>query len=87
MGVACDIFIPKNQLNKDKFGCISGSFPVSQNNAPIWLKNIDSDFSHKTGYKLSSLNDGRVSLFIIRHTFDEIADLLEAIYIHEVLNG
>ena len=78
LGVSCDIFIPDElkSLNKDRslFGDLSNS-----QKAPGWLKDINHDFSIKTTYSLSRLNDSE------DFTFDEIADVLEAVYIHEVL--
>lgn len=49
------------------------------------------DFKRKTGFALSELNDGDFLTDKIVHstqkrfTFDEIADLIELVYIHKAL--
>lgn len=91
LGVACDIFIKEKVKIKDADGLLSGTYPVNQR-APKWLKAINSDFENKqfkaapletAAYSLSSLNDGFGHNQL---TFDEIADCLEAVYIHKVLD-
>ncbi len=83
LGVACKIFIPKVKLEMaDDY--MDGGDPTDQKHAPAWLKKIDSDFIARTGMSLMALNDdgvdtdenGKEPL-----TFDEIADLLEAVYL------
>lgn len=81
MGVACEILIPKDYLTypyglKDQ---IYGNFPGYHLNAPQWLKSVNMCFENVTGKSLSTLNDWE------GYTFDEIADLLEAVYIEKVL--
>lgn len=85
LGVACDVFIPKSKrkLNHDKKH-MHGGFPVQQPHAPGWLKGINMDFQSKTGFNLANINDGGIGP-IKKFSFNEIADLLEAVYIYEVL--
>lgn len=84
LGVACDTFIEKDLLTKEygSYGEMCGAVPEEQANAPIWLAQVNDDFLERTTKELTSLNDD--SNF--RFSFDEIADLLEAVYVHEVLN-
>lgn len=78
LGVACKIFISeKNQTLNDNDLLYGGL--VDQLNATQWLKNINGNFNNKTQKTFIKLND------IDKLTFDEIADLLEAVYIHKVL--
>lgn len=79
LGVACDIFIPKHLQARVISGRLFGRTPISQRWSPIWLKEINENFYQITGRNLSHLNDTSFK-------FDEIADLLEAVYIHEVLD-
>lgn len=80
LGVACDIFIPKEKKRfLEKNRCLYGDLPKYQKHSPAWLLSINDDFDTKTNKRLSVLNDND------RMSFDEIADLLEAVYIHEVL--
>lgn len=83
LGVACKVFVPDVLLEKTRNNFISGLFPAAQPHAPAWLKDINDDFLNKTGESLSVLNDGTGPS--LRLTFDEIADLLQAVYIQEVL--
>ena len=95
LGVACKVFIPKDKLNVNKnTGKLIGILPDMgvQPNAPTWLQDINNNFKAQVGFDLFYLNDGRniadygnVSSRIEQHSFDEIADTLEAVYIHEVL--
>ena len=80
LGVGCKVFITKNKLVFQN-GFLIGSTPrCGQKNAPDWLKNINTDFSKKTGLKsLINMND------FDNYTFDEIADCLEQVYIHKIL--
>lgn len=95
LGVACDLFIPKVKQDIDR-GYIYGDFPKDQPNAPVWLKTINGDFRELTGVRLSELNDESEATiweedgyptfkWKKRLTFDELADLLEAVYIHGVM--
>ena len=81
LGVACKFFIPVNKLRMGsltpKF--LHGGFPSCQPFSPEWLKDINVNFSELTGKKLSILNDSG------NYNFNEIADLLEAVYIHKVV--
>lgn len=86
LGVACKLFIPKSKLEYDFYGVISGTLPEGQENAPEWLKNIDREVHEICGYGLSKLNDSYIlKEGLQRFNFDEIADVLQAIYIEEVL--
>lgn len=84
LGVACKVFIPKNK-QRISFGHIDGFLPDDQKNSPKWLKNISNDFQQLTGKDLYRLNDGDTAINLQNYSFNEIADLLEAVYIHEVL--
>lgn len=79
MGVACDVFIKPKQRGLDEDKYLYGSYPGSQNNAPHWLKLINGDFADLSGKDLADLNDSE------SFTFDEIADLLQLVYIEEAL--
>ncbi len=88
LGVACKEFAPEYTLNA-LTNFLSGQLPDSNDGAPEWLELIDDDFKNRVkDFSLSDLNDGIILngvIFLERHSFDEIADLLEAVYIHEVL--
>lgn len=77
LGVAC--ITSKAKMSRNTDGYLDGGFPVAQEYAPNWLKTIDDKFEELTGLGLADLNDSRGL------TFDEIADCLEAVYIHKVL--
>jgi len=81
LGVACKVFIPAEKLKKDEDGCIHGFMPLDQNYAPRWLTFINKDFDRLTEAELTALNDE------CEFSFDEIADLLQAVYIEKVLEG
>ncbi len=81
LGVACKVFIPKDQLELHTYGSyISGGVPANQPYSPMWLMNIREDFSGKTDKLIDLLNDEE------DFSFDEIADVLELVYIHEILD-
>lgn len=83
LGVACVTFTPKEKLRiNESTGFLFGILPSkhSQKNVPKWIFYINSNFSEKTGEELWRLNDTN------KLTFDEIADLLEAVYLHRVLD-
>lgn len=81
LGVACDIFIPKGDQVVNRRKWIAGNVPASfQMFAPDWLKTINMDFSEITGKAVAELNDAD------KMTFNEIADVLEAVYILKVLD-
>lgn len=93
LGVGCRIFIPENQVQLAN-GHVAGGYPSVQSAAPVWLKQIDENFYRMTDIHLSSLNDtgyDPASDFRLhgekldRFTFDEIADLIEMVYLHKVL--
>ena len=77
LGVACKILIPKAKLKTRDDGAIAGGIPEVQRYSPKWLKDIDDDFKEKAHRSLTSLNDKH------NNSFDEIADLLEIVYIHK----
>jgi hypothetical protein len=78
LGVACKIFIPEEKQDL-KNGQLTGSYPDRQPYSPKWLNGISEDVNYKTGEGLLTLND------LMGLTFDEIADVLELIYIHEAI--
>lgn len=80
MGVACDIFIDRKDLQL-AYGRIHGSLPRQQPNAPKWLKQITEMYfriSDEAGFlsNLEYLNDRS------DYTFDMIADIIELEYVH-----
>lgn len=100
LGVACEVFIPRTKRvmvdDCDMFGgstdepYLYGAEPTEQNAAPEWLRDVNEHFADQfvdwhasEEAALFYLNDGYNGN--PRYTFDEIADLLEAVYIHEVL--
>lgn len=85
LGVACYIFIPERQKEYSMFGELKGLTPHHQENAPVWLKQVNLDFRDLMGVELAALNDKGIDS-LSSFTFDEIVDLIEAVYIHEVLN-
>lgn len=78
LGVACDLFIDEPELWNENN--IAGFMPSNQPAAPEWLKEVSNDFFYQTGRGLTELNDSR------EYTFDDIADLLQAVYIEGVLD-
>lgn len=88
LGVACKVFIPEGKqrlvITGDRCDMLYGGLPtLYQPFAPNWLQNIAEDFSYRTNRDLTVLNDGVVGKD--SYTFDEIADLLEAVYVLKVL--
>jgi hypothetical protein len=86
LGVACKVLIPQDKLEPVRPGSgytpgfIEGRVPAYHPNAPAWLRFINLDSGSWLGFNLAYLND-------CEHlTFDEIADLLEAVYIEKVLS-
>jgi hypothetical protein len=77
LGVACMVLIPKDKLVLDIYDNISGVAPDDQPHSPDWLINISSDVFKKYGEGLMNLND------IKEWSFNQIADLLEKIYLTE----
>ncbi len=95
LGVACKLEIEKSKQQRIG-GLLVGQTPSDQKRAPKWLQKINSDFAERTETSLVSLNDcgaqvtpvGLIETYVKTKplTFDEIADCLEAVYIHEVLS-
>ncbi len=81
LGVCVKEFVPKKNIRLDIFGHLCGFLPTyeAQPGVPEWIADINSDFRQKTETNIHQLNDNE------KLTFDEIADCLEAVYIHEVL--
>lgn len=78
LGVACEIFSHDPIRTSD--GRLTGGFPYTYRGAPLWLEKINDDFGNRVqGFILSVLNDEE------KFTFNEIADCLEAVYIHKVM--
>jgi hypothetical protein len=85
LGVGCEIFIPKKNQKRNTQGFLIGSWADSQPSAPEWLKTINHDsFVSLTGTTLSTLNDSGIDA-LGSFSFDEIADLIELVYVHEAL--
>jgi hypothetical protein len=82
LGVGCKIFILPEQLKEWGNGRILGYMANTQDHAPEWLKKIDTDFRERTGKCLVELNDGHA---IHQFSFDEIADLLQLVYLEGAL--
>lgn len=83
LGVACKINRFRKALRADGF--LAGSLPEEvQPHAPAWLQNINDQFAAEAGPLLSQLNDGYNGEV---YNFDEIADLLQAVYIEGALDG
>lgn len=81
LGVACEIFMPEADKDRCEInGHLDGFLPEhSQRKAPDWLKNLNGDVCHKIDEGLSDLNDS------YKYTFDEIADVIELLYVHKAL--
>ncbi len=83
LGVACKIFIPDEDLRKSD-GIIIGSYPscLNQPAVPLWLEEINKDLINKINKSFSVLNDVTDDNL----TFDEIADIVELVYVHRILD-
>jgi hypothetical protein len=81
LGVGCKIFTPRN-LQKVKYETsrLAGVDPIEQQHAPQWLKTIDLDLFRKSNYHFTDLNDS------LNYTFNEIADIIELMYVHRILD-
>lgn len=81
LGVACKEFIGK-KARVDSFGLLAGGIitNISQPNAPGWLTALNDNFFLKSGRQITGLNDSG------ELTFDELADCLELVYIHKILD-
>ncbi len=84
LGVACVLFIPERKLKTTgisyRHGFLVGILPDDQPQSPQWVLDVNHAFAKKTKYALSNLNDEK------DFSFDEIADLLEAVFVHKVLD-
>lgn len=78
LGVACDIFIPKNRQHR-KNSFLVGGMPDSQESSPVWLETISDDLNGRFKVGFDDLND------TFEFSFDEIADIIELVYIHKVV--
>jgi hypothetical protein len=96
LGVACKVLIkPKlieyksiqNGYTKVETQFMEGAMPNEQKYAPAWLSTLPEDFNQRCkgekgdSVSLTQLNDTD------RYTFEEIADILDAIYIKGVLEA
>jgi hypothetical protein len=80
LGVGCAVTIDNPKTYKASINgrvYISGGYPLSQPEAPRWLKRINQNFYNRTKRYLSSMNDGGVS-------HPEIARKLLEVYGHEL---
>lgn len=81
LGVACKVLIPMKNLEfNDRNGFLIGKAPYDQRNSPEWLSKISAIVDSKINHSLIWLNDAE------KYTFDEIADVLELLFIHKVLD-
>ena len=79
LGVACKVFTPEHLQTKSN-NKLLGVMPYYQQYAPEWLKNgVLNDFDAKIGQHFPKLNDD------LDYTFDEIADLIELVYVHKAI--
>lgn len=88
LGVGCKVFI-EEEKQATYLGQLVGVMPncIYQPYAPLWLQDLSSDFGRLTGIGLSNLNDdGHLALALSQFTFDEIADLLQLVYIEKILD-
>lgn len=84
LGVACDIFIPKSKQTLYD-GFLIGKTPSEQKYAPKWLKDINDTFFIPSMGSLTKLNDfGHPKENLEEFTFNEIADLLQLVYIEKM---
>jgi hypothetical protein len=81
LGVACEVLIPDHYKEKYPYNQeLKGGTPDRQLNAPSWLKDINDDFGMLVREEsISTMNDR------LKMSFEEIADVLEAVYLHKVL--
>lgn len=95
LGVACKLFIPEEKQEKtETTNWLKGVLVHHQKNAPSWLKDINEDFFGKTGQLLSEINDYNFTIYdyngkthVEIFNFDEIADMLELVYIHKAFDN
>ena len=76
LGVACRVI---NKKNSEDAGILIGVTPDEQRHSPTWLKMISRDVDKRFGSGLVSMNDVKLA------NFDEIADILELVYVHGAL--
>jgi hypothetical protein len=77
LGVACKVVAPdyKKKTGLDGNDVLVGEFPLRNDGAPKWLTLISDDVRGITGTSLTTYNDHE------EFTFNEIADLLESLYL------
>lgn len=83
LGVACKIFSPDHPTNSQ--GYLSGSLPSSgYMNDPRWLAEVDQNFQtlQKMGGEMEPINLPQMN-DSLGASFDEIADMLELVFIHQ----
>lgn len=94
LGVACKINGLPTKVLRAENGVLAlhtAGLPDEILSAPKWLQGMNKHFQIKTTHSLAELNDtGAIEAITIRRitdrlNFDEIADLLEAVYIYKVL--
>ncbi len=78
LGVACDLFIPKDKQMRGKKGHLVGMLPHDQDYAPDWLHSVNADIRVGYGTSLSTMNDRGES-------FIEIANIIEDMYLSQHL--
>lgn len=90
LGVACKVLIDADKIGRDAYMSeeLYGELPDDQQFAPKWLKGIDSDYSKRVRLPadtyfsyLTNLNDEDGM------SFNEIADILELVYVHGIMEG
>jgi hypothetical protein len=96
LGVACDLFIKPSLLILKDNTEILGNIPSQQDAAPEWLKEFTDHFYNITKVHITTLNDSGFlvssnpltmhPIYTKRFSFDEIADVLEAVYVLKVLD-
>lgn len=77
LGVACKLFTPELIMNST--GRLYGGLPEIQPHSPRWLIDINHNFLNIAGQELSIMNDSD------KFSFDEIADMLQLVYIEGAL--
>ena len=80
LGVACKVLIPKGKLKYREGAYIYGGLPDEQGSSPKWLKRINNEVFLTFNISLVTLNDSDKFF-----SFDEIADLIQAVYLLKVL--
>ena len=93
LGVACEVLIDEEKKVIGAYGLLKGTLPASQLFAPQWLKDIDTAFYKKLEKELLVIDEGKKASPFLSNlndyldlTFDEIADILELVYIHGMLD-